>query len=243
MYNNLKYLKWDSDFFGFKIGRMDIKCLDKATFSKHLSDIKEQSYKLVYFFVDPDDQISNKNLIDSGASLVDQKIIFEIDLNYIKCIKPEQQNIHQIDINSSFNLERLEAIALQCGEYSRFYIDKNFGYELYARLYKEWLHKSIKKDIADQVFIYEENDLLTGFISVSKKEKEGNIGLLCVDKMSRGKSIGKKMIYTVFDYLIQKDIMKVNVATQLNNISGCNFYKNVGFTQTSVTNIYHYWFN
>jgi dTDP-4-amino-4,6-dideoxy-D-galactose acyltransferase len=174
--------------------------------------------------------------------MVDQKIVFEIDLNYIKCTKPEQQNIHQIDINSSFDLERLEAIALQCGEYSRFYTDKNFGYELYTRLYKEWLYKSIKKHIADQVFIYEENDLLTGFISISKKDKEGSIGLLAVDKISRGKSIGKKMVYTVFDYFKKENIMKVNVATQLNNINGCNFYKNIGFTQTSVTNIYHYWF-
>lgn len=91
----IEYLNWDSDFFGYKIGKIKIsKPTDFTTISQLITNQKD--YKLIYLVVDEEFhtlQLENK-LEAAKIELVDSKTVFtqkifsqEINEDYFKNIQ------------------------------------------------------------------------------------------------------------------------------------------------------------
>ncbi len=240
MYNVCNKLEWDSRFFGYKIGAIYTQNLRLNELEKIIIELREQDYRLAYCFADPYDEISNSSLKSVSGLLVDQKITFSMGIddadNLIMStfIKPVRQN---------FASEKLKSLALQSGIYSRFKIDPNFDNDEFEKLYLEWIEKSVKKVIAEEVLVYYENDDEKGLITLGLKNNVGSIGLLAVDEKERGKSIGKKLVQAALVYFKERKIDNIEVVTQIENKSACGFYKSIGFETKSIVNIYHLWIN
>ena len=238
MHNNYKILDWDSQFFGYKIAAIQAIDLELNELNKIIRELKNQRIKLVYCFVNPNDEISNTSIESVSGLLVDEKITFfkrisdADNLSGSEFIKP-----YSLDYAS----EKLKSIALQSGIYSRFKIDPNFRNNEFEKLYLEWIEKSVQKEIAEEVLVYSENEDEQGLITLGLKENTGSIGLLAVDEKERGKSIGKKLVQSALLYFKEKKVDIVEVITQIGNKGACGFYKSMGFEVKSLVNIYHLW--
>ena len=68
-----------------------------------------------------------------------------------------------------------------------------------------------------------------------------NIGLIGVDKGSRGKGIATSLLKRAEHYTIVNGIKKIQVVTQAQNIPAVNLYLKAGYTQESVINVFHIW--
>jgi len=235
-----KILEWDSKFFGYKVASLRLQNHKFNKVGTIIKKLKEQDVRLAYIFVSPEDEISNYNIMKLSGLLVDQKITFFIRLNEAETY-PDCKFIKPYTLN--YSSEKLKLIALQSGIYSRFKVDPNFKNKEYEKLYTEWIDKSVRREIADEVLVYreEKDGDEKGLITLGTKGNSGSIGLLAVDEAARGKSIGRKLVQSSFLYFKEKRISIVEVVTQAENKSACGFYGSMDFKFKETINIYHLW--
>jgi len=241
MYNNqIEYLSWDSDFFLKKIGRLLIT--DVNNLESFLKEAITNGYQLIYVFGDKEFFIDNDILLKYNGKLIDKKIVYE------KRITEAERRLPTITMGINISeyinnelTEELEQLAYISGNYSRFKLDNNFKGNDFYRMYKIWMEKSIKHQIADNVFIATENKIIKGVVTLKKDGNKGNIGLISVSTDMQNKGYGKALILACENELWQKSIYKIEVATQAENIQACKFYEKSGFQIKEINNIYHFW--
>lgn len=236
----IKYLEWDSNFFGYKVGLINnnfnspIKGLEKI-----LNKAKINQYKLIYLKNGKSISFLNLNLKDYKILLADTKVTYSqvVDRNLLTNISP------QVKVYSeSFPNDELISLALQSGVHSRFAIDPNFKNQEFETLYKLWIEKSVTKEIAKEVWVSSnEEGLITGFITLGLKNGVPDIGLLAVDTKERGRSIGKTLIQTALTRVAEWGSKKIQVVTQKDNLNACQFYERRGFSVEKIEYIYHIW--
>jgi dTDP-4-amino-4,6-dideoxy-D-galactose acyltransferase len=230
----IEFLSWDTDFFGYKVGK--VTNLETDIFLV-LSEAKKQNYKLLYASLNPNNILQNKIYIENNGFLADQKITFLQNIpNDIKISENKTELYENTEIN-----QNLISLALQSGIYSRFKIDKNFKNQEFERLYTTWIENSVKKEIAQKVIIQKENNQIIALLTLGIKNKRADIGILAVDTHCRGKKVGKNLIERAFfeSNLLNQNL--IQVVTQKANQEACCFYQKMGFQIEKIENIYHFW--
>jgi len=229
----IKYLKWDSTFFGKRIGKMDVSILDSKQSILQTLDSSISDYDLLYLYC-PENYFFPDKI---GLKLVDRKVVY--------CGKIVQ---NEIEINPNIQLYKrknpdpdLINLAIVSAQYSRYKIDDHFDAEDYKRLYTRWMENSINRKIADVVLCYYECNRIIGMITLQIKNQNGIIGLLAVKSSTQNKGIGTQLINAAKDYLSKKGVTYIEVATQIDNLKACRLYERNNLKQISIINIYHFW--
>lgn len=214
------YLKWDSDFFEKKIGKLEDNILDSLESLSH----EDISYDLIYIFSDKELNLLMKPI--------------DIKVTYAKKTQKRHvnENVKEYQ-NLLCNYDDLVALAYVSGHDSRFLKDPFFGEIAFRKLYKRWIDNAIS-DKDTSVFVYIENDRLLGFVTCAQYEEYAIIGLIAVADIAQGKGIGGKLIQAVENKLEVNTLLYVS--TQKTNSQACNFYERKGFTVNSTKYIYHY---
>ena len=226
----IERLSWDSDFFGYEVGRIEIENL--TDFNLSVFKKAAQKFKLVFVFSDLELNIPNFNLVD-------KKVIFHQEIIRIKELS--DIIIESFD-QTKHDFNQLKKLALQSGIQSRFFIDKNFKNNEYLNLYLRWIENSVNKKIAfDVVVAIDEMDII-GFTTLNKKsETLSDIGLVAVSETSRGLGIGKKIINESIIRSKKAGFNEIQVVTQLTNLAAVNLYKSTDFKIKKIINIHHFW--
>ena len=226
----IDFVKWDSDFFQLRIGKINPGNFDLEEFL-----LGKDSYDLIYI----SEKSDNLNRIDAIQSLnlepIDIKLIYSKEILHVENVN----DIHEYGV--SIPSDKLIRLSLQAGIYSRFYIDQNFKIEQYNKLYSQWIESSVAKSLADFVFINGSEDSPNGFITLKLDKGFTQIGLIAVDDSQRGQGIGKKLIQKTEYVSKLKGYSIIKVVTQKGNASACKFYEYYGFGVEESINIYHYW--
>ena len=232
---NIEKLNWDTEFFGYEIGKVTLKGFAIEQYEGFLEKATKSKMRLIYVF--PLDRISVKTLLDCKIPLVDTKVTFEkADFISFKSVN----NIKSYDSNEKF--DSIQKLALLSGEYSRYRIDKKFSNNEYGRLYSEWIIRSINKEIASDVIIYKKGDLIKGFVSYKMINNiKIVVGLIAVDKTEHGQGIGKVLMQAVENIAFQQGIKKILVSTQFKNEQALRFYKSCGYKIIEQQEIFHLW--
>ena len=232
----IKKREWDSDFFGYNVFSIDLtrhKDVDIAQLRKILEKIGS---KVCYCYADPNNLHISSRFKESGVEIADRKVTFTKAVIGEGAIDPNIKNVYQTTMS-----QKILDIALQSGVHSRFNIDKKFDNNEYARLYSEWIRKSISGELASAVFVYFVDGVEAGLITIGSKNGIADIGLLAVDKHYRGLGIGSKLILAAESQARSMNLSSIQVVTQLDNEPACNLYKKNGFNISSTENIYHLW--
>lgn len=232
----LEHLDWDSDFFGFKIGRINFNNSEDNLLLL-LAEAKLQNYRLIYVFMD-EHTVLNSNLLNQWhGKLVDRKIVYK---KTVKGNKEEKSHLISVLKEAQISDELLRLVYLS-GHFSRFRLDKNFPKGSFEKMYKEWIIKSLSGELADRVFVAKEKGKILGFVTLRIKNTSGEIGLIAVDNKTQGKGIGTQLTHACEKYLKEKSISCLRVPTQVDNSQACRFYEKYGFEKNTITNIYHFW--
>ena len=234
---NIQLSEWDSEFFQMKIGKVELKP------SLDLQSLKEEfianHYDLLYLFQREASKSLSGKISALGGLHVDNKILFEADLEYENITDANDASILLYDspqISAGFY-----SIARQTAAYSRFKTDANFDPEAYIKLYDTWLERSIDKSIADDILVYKADGQVAGFVTLKLHADKLTIGLFGVNLDHRGTGIGSKLMHACFQYAKSHQRHKIEVATQEANKAAVNFYKKNGFAVKDNINIYHLW--
>jgi dTDP-4-amino-4,6-dideoxy-D-galactose acyltransferase len=236
----VEYLKWDSDFFGYKIGKINVT--KSISFSSISEAIKKQTdYKLIYLVIDEPFHFPKlqQELEEKRIKLVDSKVTFTQKIASENNNDDSFENI-QLYLPTVAN-QKLIDLSLQSGIYSRFQTDKNFVDNEYKKLYTTWIQNSVNGEIADRVIVaYKESEII-GLLTLAFKNGFSDIGILAVDSKYRGQKTGQKLIQKAIHETSQQLINQIKVVTQKDNTKACNFYKNQNFNIEKLEYIYHIW--
>lgn len=216
----IQYLDWDSDFFGFKIGKLTVS--DNVEKWPSIDEFK--NFDLVYIF--------STTPLKILVPLMDIKVTFQ---------KHTQKNIVDSKIvefqSHLHSYQELLELAYLSGHDSRFLKDPFFGPIAFQRLYKKWIDNAIAaKDT--KVLVCVEQHKIIGFVTYTIKNDSVFIGLIAVSTEAQGKGVGKKLIDSVETNLSEDTLLIV--PTQKTNIGACYFYHKLGFEILSTHYIYHY---
>ena len=168
---DIQLLDWDSNFFGYKVGKLNLSKTDFINLNK----IETKSFDLIYLFVEQN--IDEYLFYQCRGELQDIKIEFAKHVNFKDNNLSETVNITIKPI--VILTDELFHLVLESGVFSRFKQDKNFVNNEFERLYRAWIDKSIN-DRNGKVIGAFINDELIGFISLSLKLGVLDIGLIAV---------------------------------------------------------------
>jgi ribosomal protein S18 acetylase RimI-like enzyme len=223
----IKYLDWDSSFFNKNIGLLDLS--NGFQCSEFQND-----YDLIY--VISRDEV-NLDIPNFKLGYSENKIVFS--KKTIQNKESADVNIFS-EINDSYKNEIYD-LAFESGKYSRFKLDSNFSQTEFEKLYKKWVDNSYTKEFADGVLIYKEQNFILGFVTYKVWEGYATIGLIAVCPKHQGKGIGKKLIQSVENELVNIGVAELRIPTQLQNEKACLFYKGLGYDIIEKKCIKHFW--
>ena len=228
----IRSLQWDSDFFGLRIGRVDLQTAEDAIeLTKQQKNLKQQ-FDMLYIF-DP----NNVGFWADGARLMDEKIL------YSKPCEPRKQFPEISFYKATLPNEDLYRLALVSGGYSRFKLDERLPKGSYERLYNRWIENACPEEGTNkQILLFkDEQNVVRGMITIDYQGELGHIGLVAVDTDAQHQGIGGKIMSTLDGYLYQQGVKTLEVPTQKANTDACRWYEKNGFIIQSVTPIYHWW--
>jgi dTDP-4-amino-4,6-dideoxy-D-galactose acyltransferase len=228
----IKRLDWDSNFFGYEIGKIVVGPKNKF----RIGALKDNNYKLIYVFSEEPIEINQLILVDIKVGF--HKWINEDKKGFAFKNRCEPFNLCKHDLN------KLENLAIESGKYSRFKLDSNFQKNEFERLYLEWIYQSYQKKMALEVLVYSVDEVLAGFITITNKsETLTDIGLVAVDPKFQGKGIGGVLVEAAEKYSFVNGYKEIQVVTQEDNKNALKLYQKNGFDLCNKTYIYHYWRN
>ncbi len=227
--------KWDSEFFGFKVGAL-IGIADEARLLNSIARAKNEGYTLLYWSTNSDE--------NNALSIADRLKFFHADTKIFYTIAPKTKN-------SQFEIKRigeqpsdqLIKLAIASGAYSRFNIDQNFPKGSFEKLYTLWIKKSMSREMADEVFAIEDENNLVGFVTFIKRKTTAEIGLIGVDASYRKQGYGKNLINFIMDLAFKLECTELTVVTQTINEAACKLYESCGFSIQKKEFTFHIWLN
>ena len=231
-----EHLSWDSEFFGFKVGKL----IGEIPDLNDLKDIEQlllgEGSKLTYFPVEkllPGFVHESRSLV---FSMVDKKSTFLKDINPDVPFHPSITFYH-----SAMDTARLLELAVLGGVFSRYYVDERIDKDKYAEMYRLMLLNSLQKQMALETIVYMVEGEMAGFLTLCEKNKRGDLGLMAVDTKFRGKGIGKALILAGEHWLGKQGYQEIQIVTQGENIPACRLYESHGYHVDEMKYFYHVW--
>lgn len=219
------HLEWDSNFFKRNIGLLS---------NTEYDEIKDLgSFDLLYSINIKVNKIKGFDCTYEGNQLVFTKENLENSTSALQ--------ISSISSLPGLSVDKINDLAILSGNWSRFKVDKNFTREEFELLYKTWVQNSINKEVADDLLVYQENNIISGFLTYKIKDSKAIIGLLAVSPEVERSGIGTKLIKALEGRAVAMDLKSIEVKTQQLNIKAVKFYQKVGFKISEQIKVKHFW--
>ena len=240
-------LAWDTDFFSIPIGRITVPCLDPETVSAVFQEADREQVRCLYFEADPNDLTTVMTVEEFGFHLVDVRVVLEYPFENRPAPSLWYPVSPELVINpaTASDLPRLEEIAIEVGQFSRYTFDNHFGPGEEGRLYRTWIRNSVD-GFADAVLVARWGDRTgqpIGLITCNMHDQVGDIGLAGVHHDYRQKGVGTGLVQAALNWSRGQNNNKMQVVTQARNVPAQRLYQQMGFFTRSMTLYYHKWFD
>jgi dTDP-4-amino-4,6-dideoxy-D-galactose acyltransferase len=224
-------LSWDTDFFGFGVGRLHGD-MSQTRLPEIYKEMAAKNIRLAYYFSEKAVAFPQNRLYH--AQLMDIKVTYLKDVDVHACDE------HVQPYSKEYPDAKLIALAIESGVYSRFKKDEAIPVSKYEELYKMWIVNSVNKKIANEVLVYKIGNIIAGFVTIGEKNKRADIGIIAVDSEFRGRGIGKALMISA-EYVASSNFKIIQVVTQGSNTAACKLYTSCGYSIESVFYVYHLW--
>lgn len=227
-----EYLKWDSEFFGYRTAR----CQSVAHVNAAEKWCHDNRIDCLYLLIPAPDYPQAEKLTEGGFCLVDVRCEFG------KSLLPGKSEKSDCELATAADEPALHRLAGTAFSDSRFAKDPHFASRSSA-LYRAWISKSLNQPESEAVLIFRSGGEIQGFISVKRTPKgQGRIELIAVSPKVRGAGLGEKLLVAGENYLSEWGMQSISVATQIANRSAIRLYEKADYRFQNSTFCYHRWF-
>lgn len=233
-------LPWDTNYFGVLSAKTVLK-----------DSLREQDFvRLIDFLgafdfvtiINADNKHSNNYWLDKNTSA----FLVDINVQFVKnlasgCIK----NVEPSEVFETCRRdESVLRLSRDAFKYSRFFNDPNLPADKAKGIYVQWTENAFNKP-GRYFSIAKRQGVVAGFLlfSIDTDSSVATVELIAVDEQFRGLQVGKTLISGMEGFICQKNIKKIKVGTQIDNVSAIEFYMLCGFNYAKCNTVYHYWPN
>ena len=237
--------KWDSQFFGFPVGTIELPIdYDKTELENILQDARTK-FRLLYISI-YGQAPESLTLLNNEYPCYARKLFLKKDVP--KSV--EQADPRVKPYTTTFCPPVLERLAIQSGTMSHFRKDPGLAPH-FEQLYLTWINFAISKELADSIWTWHEHGKHLGLATIrsakrvdpktGQTEKEGRVGMLAVEPDHRKRGIGSQLIRAC-DYWCSSLDIPVNAAmVQKENTIGTALFEKQGFQRDREESVFHYW--
>lgn len=233
------FLPWDTEFFGFRIGRVTANRLTPDILRAVLSWSEVEQLRCLYLSADPDCSTTLTLAHEGRFKFVDIRLDLAIDLERSPPL-PASACFRAI---SAEELPALETMSRMAHTDTRFFKDMGFPQARAAELYVEWIRRDYR---VHRIFTVESTHptTLAGYVTcqIDVSSRAGRIGLIAVAENERGCGYGRALVQGALHWFRESGCREVKVATQASNVAAQRLYQSAGFKTAAVSATYHRWF-
>lgn len=233
----IKPLQWDTEYFGIRCGKAVVNDSD-TDFSEFCQDTCEYEFVTIQN-IGNNVEVNKQIAINTSAYLVDVNIQFEKEI-LTDNINESNSCIIMKTVDTPDNIRRKLTVEKNDFKFSKFVCDDELKKRNGYLVYSEWL-KNACKDANKYFALLMSKDNVCAYILFNVDNNIGTIELVKVDKEYQGQHIATSMIESIEKFLADKNIIKLRVGTQVNNIPAINLYHSIGFKEISRTSVFHLW--
>lgn len=240
-----KFLEWDTQFFGRRIGSVEGNTLTPERMHDVLQWAAEMDVDCLYFLANTDHPPTIRLAEQNGFLFQSVRTVVERPLDNLEALTLPPLDDLVMRAGQPADLDALRPVARHAYNWTRFFNDPCFPEEKCEELYDIWLTKSVNHEMADHVVVAEYRGQPVGYMTCRLAQDgttEGTFQLLGVNEESRGIKIGQRTIVEAMHWLAGQGMTKVSLATQGHNVPVIRFYERLGFTTRSIQFWYHKWF-
>ncbi len=241
----IEYLSWDTEFFGFPVGRITTDQLTPEIANYVDAWCKQNSIACLYFMANSNDSTTIQLVEDRGFHLVEIRLEIELKLkNWVPMQEPSWDRslrIREAELN-----DFPELLDITQGSFldSRYYVDPGFSKETCDAFYATWVKTSFGKD--SELFVVAESDhQLQGYVICHPETPDKanmRLDLVAVRQGKRNSGVGKAMFQHVLNWCKQENVQYIWSATQGRNIASQRLFQRAGFLLRSCQLYYHKWY-
>lgn len=236
--------KWDSKYFGLKIGNLEYhgarapKNLTLDMICKKVKNAEKSGYKYLIFSFSDNQSYLHDILPKSG---------FTPSASYIDLVSPVDkkryssfEDKYDVKVATKSELVQAQDIAATAFRLSWTYRLKFASKKDIDSYHRTWV-RNLHKGSVSTVFVAKFQGKIYGFLGIKEnpKDKSARIILVAADKKMKGKGVGSALNHTAFGWAKGKNIKKIYVKTQAENVQALGFYKKHGFKLYSRDYKYH----
>lgn len=231
-------LDWDSAFFGFPVARISRDVTAEAALRDALRALRARGVRLAYWFCEPD-AARAAHARRLGGTPVGTRVVYRRALAATDADVPTPGVTR---CTSSEASDALIVLAQQASMFSRFAIDPAMPSGTAQRLYRIWIERSVRGEIADAVYLAQASGgAPVGVISTSRTEARGMIGLVAVDAAARGTGLGRALMAAAHRHFVIDGLNEAEVVTQGENDAACRLYTRSGYSRAVAETVFHFW--
>jgi dTDP-4-amino-4,6-dideoxy-D-galactose acyltransferase len=232
------FLDWDTQFFGFPIGRAAVKRLTRSVLDEVDQWAAAQRLRCVYVMCDEADEPVAHAPASAGLVPADVRVTYLLQA-------AGWRGSPGVRLARAEDGPVLEEIARSAHRNTRFYRDGHFPPQRCDELYVEWIRASLAGQRARAVFVADEGQGAVGYATCETHadSHHGHIGLIAVTPASRGRGHGKRLLNAVSDYVKDLNKWDVRAVTQIDNAAAIRMYESAGFVPLFKQLCFHKWYH
>ena len=243
---DLEILEWDSDKFGFPVAKVR-RVMSAIDLRGAIERMRALGVVLAYYVVPESSRLADRDAAALGATLIDTRVtlVRRVGSVVLEPVDPLSRFHH-----ADFTIESyrrggadpaLVELARNAGRFSRFRVDPRIDAAVFHAIYDAWLVRSVRREIAQEVYVARAASELVGLVTMSTVGRRGTIGLLSVHESARGRGLGRALAELASAWSTAQRLPETQVATQLANAPACALYEGTGYVVERREPTYHIW--
>lgn len=237
MQRKIELLPFDTDIFGYRVGRI---CLDEPPVPVVAAELRTAAvgagFRLLYLFWPGETRPSDgfPGLFPAGG-----KREFTMDVG-------NPPSAPATLARCTAETAPLRELAAESGRCSRFFRDPGFSHGEFGLLYDRWLRNCFDGTGRANCFVAGDPDDPDGFVTLDRNATESDalrIGLLAVHPRARRRGVGSRLVAFARRAAADSGYNRLLVATQSGNAAATALYLRSGFQPISTVSVAHLWIN
>lgn len=228
-------LPWDSEFFGFPIGRISGQGT-ADTVASALAQADGEGIRCLYYLVAADDVATLHDALHLGFKPYDIRLEFERELGPADAREADTL-VREAEPADEPVLSQLAAETITA---TRFAVDAHFPQDRIPLLYAEWVRRGLTSGPARHVLLAEP---AAGFLvcGLATEALVGSIELVGVASRFARRGIGRGLLHAAHTIMLESGCARARVVTQGRNIAAQRLYQSFGYKTRTVGWWLHRW--
>jgi len=237
----IEYLPWDSDFFGFAIGRYLKNTLDAAGELAFFDEFARGKFDCVYVFADSLDKKTKEMAEHNKFLFIDERQIYYLSDDYLIEMILRKNSYQVLDRSNEQAIARVRGIVDEISSVSRFVHDPRLR-DKAKSMYAIWFDQIMSGQSSDFIVISEkQNGLPVAVVGCSVNNNIGELVLVGVDSRFRDQGLGIVVVQSAIGWLYEHGAKCIMVKTQTSAKKALRLYEKAGFVLNETQSIYHVW--